>query len=74
MRYELIMPLLVIGLFFGLIGGLMAFANTYEGYSHFPMIGKRKQWRLSLSVGIAAMLFVLLAVLAIIFLIGYMTV
>lgn len=73
MRYELLVPLLIIGLFFGLLGGIMAFVNSYEGYSHFPMLGKRRKWSMSLSIGFAAMVFILLAAFTVVLFIGYIT-
>jgi hypothetical protein len=31
-----------------MIGGIMAFLNAYEGYSHFPAIPKKKRILMSL--------------------------
>lgn len=46
--------LLIIGVLFGILGGVIAYVNAYEGYSHFPGISRRKKVIISLKIAIGA--------------------
>lgn len=57
--------LIIIGFSFGILASLAAFFNTYEGYSRFPSIPKRKRTIMSLEYAAAAFLFTVAATIAI---------
>jgi hypothetical protein len=71
MENKLLAPIVIIGVFFGIIGGLMAFVNSYEGYSHFPMIGKKRRLVMSLEMGAAALGFGIVSSLTVFLLIRH---
>jgi len=73
MDIKLLAPIVLIGLFFGIIGGIMAFVNSYEGYSHFPMISKKRSWLMSFQMAAAAFGFGLVSSLAVFLLIRHIT-
>lgn len=60
----------IIGVSFGILAAFAAFVNSYEGYSRFPAITKRKKIIISLEYAAVAFLFTLGATIAMILLIG----
>ncbi len=66
--YSLIKMLVVIGLFFGILGGVIAYVNAYEGYSHFPEITRKKRIRMSLEIAAGGFLMAVFAGLIVYFL------
>jgi len=61
---------LIVGLIFGILGGVTAFVNAYEGYSHYPGILKRKRIIMSLEMAVLAVIMVMIAVGIVFFFIG----
>jgi len=67
---DIILVLSVVGVVFGLIGGIAAFLNAYSGYSHFPAITKRKRIIMSIEFGVLGFSIAILAVVVVFFFIG----
>lgn len=60
----------VIGVIFGVVGGIAAFLNAYEGYNHFPAIPKKRRIIMSLEIAGLALVMIAGAVSMVFFLIG----
>jgi hypothetical protein len=67
MGRDIIAVLSVVGVVFGLIGGIAAFLNAYDGYSHFPAITKRKRIMMSIEFGVLGFFVAVLAVVIMFF-------
>jgi hypothetical protein len=61
---------IVLGAIFGILGGIAAFLNSYEGYSHFPAISKRKKIIMSIEFALIAFIMVIIIVMVIFFLLS----
>jgi hypothetical protein len=62
--------LAVIGVFFGMVGGIAAFLNAYEGYRHFPAIAKKRRILISLEFAVIGFLMAVVAVLVVFYFTG----
>lgn len=58
--------LAAIGVIFGILGAIAVFINSYEGYSHFPNIPKKKRIIMSFEYAFIAFILAILTVFIII--------